>query len=120
MPSFLYTVIVINVFLWWYLVHWMITSRPDSAVNIFTFLFILFCALGLTLTFPFYFYFFKKVPLMTKLRAIYRRSLKWGFFLSSGVTFILGMKAFGVLTIINLILFTVLYYAIYLQLRAKR
>ena len=120
MPGFIYTVIIISAGLWWYLVHWVLTSRPDTTVNIATFFLILFFALGTTLSLLFYFYFYRISPTLVKLRGVYRRGAKWGFFASAGVVFVMAMKAFDVLHLINVVLFLVLYYAIYLQLRAKR
>jgi hypothetical protein len=51
---------------------------------------------------------------------VYRRALKWGFYISIGVAFILGMRAFQVYSILNLALFLVLYFAIFLQIKGKR
>lgn len=120
MPSFIYTVIALAISLWAILIRWMVTTRPEGFTTILTFLIILFFALGLTLSLLFYYYFYRVSPTLIKLRAVYRRGAKWGFFSSAGIVFILGMKAFGVFNIINLLLFGVLYYALYIQLRAKR
>lgn len=120
MPGFIYTIIVISIGFWAFIIRWMITTRPETPVNILTFLVLLFFALSLTFSLLFYYYFYRISPTLIKLRAVYRRGAKWGFFLSAGIVFLLGMKAFKVFNIINLLLFGVLYYALYIQLRAKR
>ncbi len=120
MPKFLYTVLVLNAALWWYTIHWINTTKPATLTNILTFLFLLFVSLGITLSVLFYFRLYKKAPSFTNLRLLYRRGLKWGFFSSFGIVFVLGMKALNIYHIINLLLFAVFYYALYLQLRSKR
>jgi hypothetical protein len=120
MPKFLYSIIFIVGLMWWYLIRTVITTKPEGATSIMFFLSVLLVSLGLTLSFPFYFYFYQKAQTYTNLRMVYRRALKWGFYLSIGVVFVLGMRALHVFSLINLALFLVLYFAIFLQIKGKR
>jgi hypothetical protein len=98
----------------------MNSTPPDTTEKILIALLILFFALGLSLAIPLYLRLKKKLPDLANQRVIFRKSIKWSFFLASGLVFIFFAKAFNVLNIANLLLFAIFYYAIYLQLRAKK
>lgn len=117
MPKFLYTIILAAVLLWGLCLKILTSVKPDSFFNILLFLVPLFFALALTLSVPFYFYFFKFAPTFTNLKNLYRRSLKWSVFFALGMTIVVSLKVFAVLNVINFILFCILYYAIYSQLK---
>jgi len=117
MPKFLYTIIVLALILWIWCIRVLSTVPPDSLTNILQFLISFFMALALTLSIPAYFFFYKKAPTFTNLKQLYRRSLKWSVFLAFGFTAVVGLKAFGSLTPLNLLLFVILYYAMFAQLK---
>jgi hypothetical protein len=120
MPGFLYTTLVVDILCWIFVIRYMITIKPQNTGTIVPFLVLLFVALSLTFTFPIYFYFHTKAPLFTNLRAIFRRSLKWGVYFSLGIVFLLGLKAFKLFNIFNLVLFAVLYLGVFVQIKGKR
>ncbi|EKE00235.1 MAG: hypothetical protein ACD_22C00072G0018 [uncultured bacterium] len=120
MPAFLYTVALVNIALWGLWARSLFISKPDSLVNILVFLLLFFFALALTIAFPVYFYYFKKAPTLTKLRLIYRKSLKWGLFLSAGVTLLMALRAFQLFNIVTVVLFVILYVALFTQLKGRR
>jgi len=120
MPKFLYSIIIIVALMWWFLIKTVLTTKPEGTESILIFLAASLVALGLTLSIPFYLYFYQKAQTYTNLRMVYRRALKWGLYLSIGVVFSLGMRALHVFTFINLVLFLILYFAIFLQIKGKR
>ncbi|OGC58401.1 hypothetical protein A2976_00055 [candidate division WWE3 bacterium RIFCSPLOWO2_01_FULL_41_9] len=119
MPKSIFTMMLIDALLWFYWIRELFNTRPETTESVLRFLLLLFFALGLALSFPFYFYFFKKAPDFTNLRLLYRRCLKWGFYLSFGTVFLFGLRAFHALTILNVVLFLVLYVAIFHQIRGR-
>jgi hypothetical protein len=120
MPKFLYSIILALAILWWFIIKTITTTPPEGAGHILTFLIVFFITLALTLSLPFYFYFYGEAQTYTNLRMVYRRAFKWGVYISVGVVFIMGMRAFKVFSILNLGLFLVLYFAIFLQIKGKR
>jgi hypothetical protein len=101
-------------------VNWVTQERPDSLQNVALLLLFLFFAATLTLSIMLYFFFYRQAQKYTNLRMVYRRGLKWSIYISLGLVFILGMRALDVYNLLNLGLFIILYYAIYLQIRTKR
>jgi hypothetical protein len=120
MPKFLYTIIAFTVLAWVGWVRILTLKTPDSPVNIFLFLGTLFLALALTFSVPLFFLFNKKTPTYMKNRKVYRNALKWTFFVASGPSIYLAMRAFSADTTPNLILFAVLYVMIFLQMRSAK
>lgn len=116
----MYTIIVLALVLWGICLHVLFSVAPGSVSGKFTFLIPLFLALTATISIPMYFFFFNKAPTFTNLKLLYRRSLKWALFFSFGLSVIVGLKIFGVFTIINVILFCILYFAVYMQLRSSK
>ena len=120
MPKFIYTILFADLVFWFFWIRALVTTKPDISSNILVFLLLLFSALGLGLSLVFYFIFFKRAPTFTNLKYLYRRALKYGMFMSSGVVILMGLKAFGVLTPINLGLYVLLFYLVFNKLRHKR
>lgn len=84
------------------------------------FLICVFLALGVTFSFPLFFVFHKKTPGFVDMRVLYRKSLKWGMFLSSGIVGVLILKSFDLLNLLNFGLFLLLYTGIFYQIKSKR
>ena len=111
-PKFLYTIIGITILFWYLWIKKLLDSKPNSQLNIATFLIILFVALALTLSLILYFYFHKKAKNFSNLRFLYRKGLKWGTFFSFGIVGYLAMRAFNIDTLLNTGLFLTLYIAL--------
>lgn len=121
MPKYVKFSIFICVLLWvWWLYLLFFGITPDYYMSIFLFLGVLLFSLGLTFSFVFYFIYLKKYPNFTDFRILFRRALKWGFFISSGIVIVALAKALKIITPINLGLFGLLYLAALLQLRGKK
>ena len=120
MPKFLYTVIFANLALWFLWARHLLQTKPETPLNIITFLLLLFGAISLTLSILFYFYFHIRAKDFTNLRFLYRKGLKWGIYLSSCFVGFLAMRAFKIASLVNLGLFIVLYIVIYFQMKKRR
>ncbi len=112
MPKFIYTILIIDVAVWGIIAKFIFGSKPDTIVNIIIFLSLLLVALTLTFSMPIYFYFYRKSPTFTNLRFIFRKSLKYGFYIGLCVCLILVLKFLHVLTVLNAVLFLVLYFSV--------
>jgi hypothetical protein len=111
--------ICLILWVWWaYLLFFGIS--PDSYSEIFLFLGVLFFALGLTFSFIFYFIYLKKFPNFTDMRVLFRRALKWGFFISFGFIGAAFLKALNIINLLNAGLFGLLCLATFVQLRGKK
>jgi len=84
------------------------------------FLGVLFLCLGLTLSFPFYFIYTKTLPNFTNLKLLYRKGLKWGMFISFGITGLLFLKALNLINLLNAGLFGLLWVGIFFQIKGKK
>ncbi len=120
MPKFIYTIIFLSILSWFGLYRYVDTTPPASIDKIIIFLGVMFIAVTLTLSLPVYFYFHAKVPTFSNLRFLYRKSFKWALFTSFGIVFFLGLKAFALDNTLNIILFLVLYFLLFSQVRSKR
>ena len=120
MPKFLYTVVLLSVLAWLGIVRYVFKVPPETFTNIFGFLILLFVAIALTISIPVYFFLHRRAPTFSNLRYLYRKSFKWGAFLSFGITFILGLRAFSLDNGINVFLFVLLYVLLFTQIRTKR
>ena len=103
---------------WCYLLFFGIS--PDKYFNIFLFLVTLLFALGLTFSHLFFLFYKKRYKNFTDLGVLYKRGLKWGFFLSFGVVGVAFMDAFRLIHWLNLSLFGILYIGFFIQLRGRR
>lgn len=119
MPKFLYTILFMSALLWGVVFMLVLKLPPISFLNIFIFLTTLFVALSFTLSFCFYIFFAKKLPVQTNPRIIYKKSLKWGLFISFGITGFLMLRAFTLVNIFTGGLFLLLYISMYFQFKAK-
>lgn len=113
--------IFLNVVLWvlWFVLLFFWIS-PDTYMEIFLFLGVLFLCLGLSFSFPFYFFYKKKYPKFTDLKQLFRRALKWGFFISFGIVTIAFLRAFHIDTLLNIGLVGIFYIAVFVHLRGRK
>jgi len=111
----------LNVVLWllWFILLFFWIS-PDTYSEIFLFLGILFLCLGLSFSFPFYFFYKKKYPKFTDLKQLFRRAVKWGFFISFGIVMIAFLRAFHIDTLLNIGLVGIFYIAVFVHLRGRK
>jgi len=119
MPKFMYTIIILTLMFWGIWINRLNNSKPDSTLNILIFLGLLFFSLILSFSIPIYFYLYKKASTFTSLRLIYRRSLKWSLFFSSGIVLLLTLKAFSAMSFVNAGLLIVLYAAVLMHFKKK-
>lgn len=120
MPKFIKFVGVINILLWSLFIFLVLTTLPNSYTNIFLFLSVLFLSLGFTFSFPFYLFYTKKLPNFTNLKLLYRKGLKWGMYLSFGITGFLFLKALNLINLLNAGLFLLLFIGIFFQIKGKK
>jgi hypothetical protein len=120
MPKYVKFLMFICFLLWgWWVYLLFFGISPDSYREIFLFLGVLFFALGLTFSFIFYFIYLKKYPNFVDMRVLFRRGLKWGFFVSFGVIGAAFLKALNLINVLNAGLFGLLYLATFIQLRGR-
>jgi hypothetical protein len=119
MPKFLYTALFLMVVFWGLWFRELHLTTPDSFLSKVPLLVLLFLSLGTTLSLPLYYLFYKQAPVLTNLKPIYRRSLRWSFFFSGGITFYFFLKVFGLLNPLNLILLLLLYFLLFFQLSKR-
>ena len=121
MPKYVKFLVFVCVLMWgWWVYLLFFGIFPDSYKEIFLFLGVLFFSLGLSFSFLFYFIFFKKYPNFTDLRILFRRALKWGFFISFGIVGVGLMKAFHIINLLNTGLFGLLYIGVFVQMRGRK
>jgi len=121
MPKYVKFLMFVCILLWWWWLYLLFFGiLPNSYREIFFFLGVLFFALGLTFSFLFYFIYLKKYPNFTDMRVLFRRALKWGFFVSFGVIGLAFLKALNIINLLNAGLFALLYIATFVQLLGKR
>jgi hypothetical protein len=89
-------------------------------MSILGFILILFFTLGLTCSTVLVGYLSKKRKDLTSSKFVARKSLKWGFFISFGITGIAFLKAFSLLNLVTLPLYLLLYGVLYFQIRGNR
>jgi len=104
--------------LWFFLLFSWIS--PDTYTEIFLFLGVLFFCLGFSFSFPFYFIYLKKYPKFTDLRMLFKRALKWGFFISFGFVVLAFLKAFHLITVLNVGLVGIFLIAMFFQMRGRK
>jgi hypothetical protein len=120
MPKFFYTIVLIIVLAWLGVFTVGAKVAPDSPFNIATFMLFVFIALGITLTALIFIFFNYKSSLFMNRHILFRRALKYGYFVSLYITGIFTMRAFGVATLINYLLFTALCFVIYKYRKSDR
>jgi hypothetical protein len=121
MPKFVkFSIFLTVVFwlLWLYLLFFGIS--PGTYREIFLFLGVLFISLGFTLSFPFYFIYRKRYPKFTDVRVLFKRALKWGYYISFGFIGVALMDAFHIVKVLNIGLFGLLCVGIFFQLKGKK
>lgn len=114
MPKFLYTIILGTIISGVYFANLLLNTSPESTSRIFLFLAVLGIFLTLLLSLIFYFVLKNESPNFSNLRYIYRKAFKIGVILSSGIVLYLGLKAFELATVLNVILLISIY-AIFLS-----
>ena len=120
MPKFVKFLIVVNILLWGFWIYLLLGTKASSYDSIFLFLGVLFVSLSLSLSFPLSFIFHKTHPNFTNPRLLYRRGLKWGTFVSFGVIGIAFLRAFNLVNLLNVGLFSLLYFGIFFQIKGKK
>jgi hypothetical protein len=108
MPRFMYTIIFLSCVLWLVTGVWVFMVTPDSITKIFVLLFIIFCAISLSLSVPIFFAEIKRAHHHGLEKPTYRRSLRLSMFIGLFITGTLGLKAFNLVNVINVILFLIL------------
>ena len=101
-------------------IAWVVFKSPDSMLSIIAFLIIFFGFLAFLLSYPYYFYFIRKKHYKGLEKKVYRISLKWGAFTAFIIVCVMGLKAFTILTPLNLILFLSLCAAILYRMVKNR
>ncbi len=119
MPKFIYSVYLFMALSWAAVIFVIFNTKPTSTPAIMLFLFFLFFALGFTLSVPTFIGYQKLHPTFTAQRGLYRKGLKWGFYLSFGITGLSLLKAFDLLQVINIVLFVLFYILLSTQLRGR-
>jgi hypothetical protein len=120
MPKFVYTIILISMLFWGYLYYLIDRTLPETLFNIFWMLLILSFALASTLSVPFYHLVKRNHSEMRDQRLLFRKSFKWGFFISFGVVGLLTLSAFDLFNAVNVTLYAIFYLALLYQIRSKR
>lgn len=120
MPKFLYTVIIAAVIMWAVILKFMDSFEPVGVAAISVFELLLLITLTLTFSIPVFSVLYKRAPMHTNLRPLFRKSLKWAVFFASGIALAVLLKIAGVLTYLNLILLTLLYFVLFRKLMSKR
>lgn len=120
MPKFLYTIVVASIASWIGFYSYLTSTSPDTFTDILIFLGILLFALVMTLSLPIYYILHKQAPTFSNLRFLYRKSLKWSLFFSFGLVFLMGLRAYGLDNLVNVTLFVIFYFLLYIQIFNKR
>ena len=120
MPKFFYSVILILLLSWGGVILLVLKGSPDTYPSIFSFLIVFFISLGFSLSIPFYSFLKRKTPEFTNINLLYRKGLKYGMFIAFGITGVAFLRAFRILSLLNVGLFVLLYLGIFYQLKSKR
>ena len=120
MPKFFYTVIVGALMAWTWLFILGSEIVPDSGIHILVFMFSFFIATGITLTCTTFVYFNYRASLFMNRHILFRRSLKYGYFMGFFITGILTLRVFELATALNYVLFTILCLVLYKQFKGSR
>lgn len=120
MPKFFYSVIILLVVSWGFVFYLVGKVDPSSYIPIFIFIAALYISMSLTLSVPIYFLLKRKKPSFLSENLLYRKSLKYGSFISFGISGIAFLRAFKIVSLLNAGLFMLLYLGIFYQLKGKR
>jgi hypothetical protein len=105
---------------WGIVAYFLKAVGPDSYISIFSFVTALFIAFSFTLSIPSFLYLKRKKPVFLSENLLYRKSLKYGFYIAFGIYGVALLKAFKIVSLLNLGLFMLLYLGIFYQLKSKR
>jgi hypothetical protein len=120
MPKFFYSVIFAVLLSWGFIAYLVLVVPAGSYTAILLFITVLFVALSLSLSIPIYFYLKKKNPDFLNKNLLYRRSFKYSAFIAFGISGIAFLRAFKIISLLNMGLFMLLYVGIFYQLKSKR
>jgi len=120
MPKFSYSITTFLILSWGLLIYMVFKGSPDTYVSIFLFLFMLFITSGLSLSVPLFHLLKRKTPEFGNDNLLYRKGLKYGTFIAFGITGVAFLRAFKILSLLNVGLFMLLYLGIFYQLKSKR
>jgi predicted membrane channel-forming protein YqfA (hemolysin III family) len=120
MPKFFYSIILVLILAWGFLVSLVLKGSPDTYSSIFLFIFTLFIAVGFSVSIPIYLVMKKRNPQLANTTPLYRRGLKYAMYISFGIAGIAFLRAFRILSLLNIGLFMLLYLGIFYQLKSKR
>jgi hypothetical protein len=102
------------------LVLLILSVPPATLFPIFLFLVILFLFTGTLLSILFFFRLRKTSPKLMHDNLVYKKAVKWGFYASFIITGFLFLKGFNLLVFVNLSLFVILCFMLYLQIQGNR
>ncbi|HNS71231.1 MAG TPA: hypothetical protein PKK07_00730 [bacterium] len=117
MLKILYLLII---FSWSTFLYVVFQVWPGNYSSIFLFIFTLFLALGFTISLFVYKFLRKKNPGFTNYQYQLKNAMKYGFYISFGISGLALLRAFKIMSLLNIGLFMLLYLGIYYQLRNKR
>lgn len=93
---------------------------PDSSRHILFFMLSLFVSIGISLTAGIFMYLNYRASLFMDRHVIFKKSLRYGYFLGFFITGILTLRAFDLATPLNYFLFTFLCLVLYKQFKSSR
>lgn len=120
MPKFFYSVILALIASWGFIFYLIFTVPAGSYTVIFLFIGALFIALSFSFSIPLYRYLKRKTPDFLNENLLYRNSLKYSAFIAFGISGIAFLRAFKIISLLNMGLFMLLYLGIFYQLKSKR
>jgi glucan phosphoethanolaminetransferase (alkaline phosphatase superfamily) len=120
MPKFFYSIILVIVLAWGLLALLVLRGSPDTYPSIFLFITVLFIALGFSLSIPIYLSLKRKNPEFANNNLLYKKGLKYALFIAFGISGIAFLRAFRILSLLNVGLFMLLYLGFFYQLKSKR
>jgi len=116
----MYSVYTFALVCWVGVLYSFFVVSPTSYSNIFAFLILLFLAVGFAVSLPLYKRLTKKNPGFSNQNILYKKALKQGLFISFGITGVLLLRAFKLVSLLNIGLFALLYLGIFYQIRDRR
>lgn len=120
MPKFFYSVILALLMSCGTLVYLILEDPAGTYKSIFLFIFALFMALTFLLSIPIYLFLKKKNPTFSNDNVQYKKGLKYASFIAFGVAGLAFLRAFRIVSLLNVGLFMLLYLGIFYQLKSKR
>lgn len=120
MPKFFYTVILATLAAWAGVFIVGSEIVPDSSPHILIFMFSLLVAVGISLTACVFVYLNRRASLFMDRHVLFKKSLKYGYFLGFFIVGILTLRVFDIATPLNYFLFTFLCLVLYKQFKSSR